>query len=346
MKKNGTKKNNLSIKRRVLKWIKKFFIIGMVGISLIVTVGIIYEKSAEYIDNRKYTPPGQIINIDGHDMHIYSKGEGKATVVFASGWGIPCPYVEYYPLYNEISKQTRIAVYDRPGYGWSSISKTPRDIDTITEEVHELLEKSGAKPPYILVGHSLASLEVLRFAQLYKDEVKGIVLIDAGNPEYYAQKTFDEDAASTLSLKSFLNKIGVIRLLFNNSPNFVDTVYAPRNNFSLVPEGLKEIDKAMYIRNMVNKNKHDEENNIQINASKVVEFSKIGDIPLIILTSESEANELEWNNSQEALKNWSTKSQQRIIKGSNHNMHQYVPDIINKEILNILNNIEMKIIKP
>lgn len=331
--------SNLSLKKRILKWIKNLFIIGFAVGCLIVTAGIVYEKSSEYIDSRKYTAPGQIININGHNMHIYAKGSGEATVVFASGWGIPAPYAEYYPLYIEISKQSRIVVYDKPGYGWSSAAKTPRDIDTITKEIHELLVKSGEKPPYVLVGHSLASLEVLRFTQLYKDEVKGIVLLDAGSPEYYATETLTDDAASSSSLKSALNKTGVLRLLFNNSPGFLGSVYAPRNNFSLVPAALKGLDKAMYLKNMVSKNKSEEISNLKINASKVAASDKIGDIPLIILTSESEASDPKWKNSQEALKNWSTLSQQKILKGTNHNMHQYVPDIINKEILSISNNI-------
>lgn len=45
---------------------------------------------------------------------------------------------------------------------------------------------AGSGTPYLLVGHSLASLEVIRFAQLFPGEVFGIVLIDGGNPEFYA----------------------------------------------------------------------------------------------------------------------------------------------------------------
>jgi pimeloyl-ACP methyl ester carboxylesterase len=337
MKKNKTK-NNSSIAGSILKCLRNIFIIGLAVACSAAIGGIVYEKSAEYIESRKYAPPGQIISINGHDMHIYAEGSGKASVIFASGWGIPCPYAEYYPLYKEISKKSRIVVYDRPGYGWSSVSDTPRDIDAVTKEIHELLLESGEKPPYIFVGHSLASLEVLRFAQLYKDEVKGIVLLDAGNPEYYSSKTLTDDAATSMPLKSVLSKTGILRLLFNNSPGFLSAVYAPRNNFSLVPGEIKELDKAMYLKNMVNRNKSDEMNNIKTNASKVAASGHIGDIPLTILTSESEAKESEWRNSQEALKNWSSRGRQRIIEETNHNMHQYVPDIINKEILDLLNN--------
>jgi len=322
---------------RHLKRIIKFFVIGILMVITFITAGIIYENSAEYLDSKKYSPPGEIIEINDHKMHIYAEGTGNTTVVFASGFGIPCPYVDFFPLYREIAKHTRIAVYDRPGYGWSETSADSRDIDTIAKEMHELLKKSGEKPPYILVGHSLASLEIIRFAQLYKDEVKGIVTIDAGNPEFYAKETITDDALSSTRLKFILNKLGVFRLLFNHSPNFYSAAYAPRNHLKLVPEELREMDKALYLMNMVNKSKTNEISNIKMNGETVVKGGILQNIPLRILTSETEAKDVKWKKSQEIFKDWSSDSTQKIIKGTNHNIHQYAPEIINDEIRSLLN---------
>jgi len=308
----------------------------MIIFLILIASGFIYEKSNEYLDSRKYTPPGKIVQINKHKMHIYNEGSGDSTVVFASGFGIPCPYTDFYPLYSKISKHVKIAVYDRPGYGWSEVYATPRDIDTIAKELHELLEKSGQKPPYVLVSHSLASLEIVRFAQLHKDEVKGIVTIDAGNPEFYAKETLSDGALSSLRLKSILNNVGVFRLLFNHSPNFYSAAYAQRNYLKLVPEELRELDKAMYLKNMVNKNKIDENNNMKVNAETVVKGGKLQNIPLRIFTSEAEAKDEKWRRSQEAFKDWSSDSTQKIIKGTNHNMHQCIPDEIIAEILSLL----------
>jgi pimeloyl-ACP methyl ester carboxylesterase len=218
------------------------------------------------------------------------------------------------------------------------VCDTPRDIDIIAGELHELLEKSGERPPYILVGHSLASLEITRLAQLYKDEVKGIVTIDAGNPDFYEKETLNDDAFTSLKLKSTLNELGVFRLLFNYSPNFYSAAYATRNYLELVPEELRELDKAMYLKNMVNKNKIDEYKNMRTNAGTVVKEGKLRDIPLSILTSEAEAKEEKWKRSQEAFRAWSSDSKQKIIEDTNHNMHQYVPDDIAAEILSLLEN--------
>jgi len=319
-----------------IKLIRKILVVGILTVCTLLAVGIIYEVSAEYLDSKKYLPPGEVFEINGHKMHLYAEGTSDTTVVFASGFGIPSPYVDFYPLYNEISKQARIVVYDRPGYGWSESSDSPRDIDTIVSEMHELLEKAGEKPPYIFVGHSLASLEIIRFAQIYKDEVKGIVTIDAGNPEFYAKETITDEALSAVRLKFALNKLGVFRLLFNHSPDFYSSAYAHRNQLNLVSKELREMDKALYLKNMINKSKTNEYNNIKTNGETVVKSGKLENIPLRILTSEEESKDAKWKMSQEAFKDWSSDSTQKIVKGANHNIHQYVPEIINVEILSLL----------
>lgn len=177
----------------------------LISILAIVIVGCIYQKSCIYFDNKKYPPVGEIVEVNDHNMHIYSKGQGKVTVVFTSGSGVSSPYVDMYPLYNVISRYARIVVYDRPGYGWSEQTQNSRDIDTVVKELHTLLEKSGEKPPYILVGHSMAGLEVLRFTQIYKNEVKGIVMVDGAAPNYCFN--FKDTMGTTSHIIQFVKNI-------------------------------------------------------------------------------------------------------------------------------------------
>jgi pimeloyl-ACP methyl ester carboxylesterase len=305
---------------------------------IVVGSGLIYETVSERKDLSSYPAPGKIINVDGHEMHIYSEGQGSETVVFAAGWGIECPYVEYSPIYKEVSHHTRIAVYDRPGYGWSEISNTPRDIDTVSTELHALLELSGEKPPYILVGHSMASLELIRFAQLFPKEVKGIVMIDAGNPDFYASQETIQGALSGDKLKVILQKTGIMRLLFTND-NFINNVYASRNDFMFISPEMIEMDKALYLINLTNKSKNDEIKHLYDNARTVADGSNLGNITLVILTAENSDPDFgintEWIKSQKDFLNWSQNSKMKIVKNANHYFYQFTPETVVEEILNI-----------
>lgn len=315
----------------------------LLTIFIILIVGIAYEQIGEYIDNKEYKPVGKLINVDGHNMHIWSEGTGDETVVFGVGYQMPSGNVDFYPLYSEISKHTRVAVYDRPGYGWSDVADTPRDIDTITKEIHDLLVKAGEKPPYIFVAHSIASLEAIRFTQLYKDEVKGIVLIDGSNPDMYTnmKKQSSFAYARTSIFKKairFVNKIGITRLLFSTVYPYSSTPMSTgRNGMALATEHLKKLDAAMFLRTFNNRNQVDEGKNKEKNAFDVLSHGYIGDIPLRIITSEELNNYPESKENQLNLLKWSTNSKQIVVDGSGHAIHWTNPSVINTEILDLLN---------
>lgn len=327
----------INIGKKLLKRMRNIIIFFIIVILLALIAGFTYERIGLYSDSKKYSVPGKLVKVNGHDMHIFAEGKGDSTVVFVSGWGTPSPYADFYPLYNEISKHTRIVVYERPGYGYSEVVDTSRDIDTMTKELHELLKKSGEKGPYIFAAHSLGSLETVRFAQMYKNEVKGIVTIDGGNPQFYANEEIEANPASADRLRGVLKNLGILRVLFNHSKNFYNSVYEPRNQLSLVPIELKKIDTAMYLKTMNNKNKTDELVNLKKNAKRVIENGDLGKIPLRILTAEEESANINWKKSQEEFKAWSTDGKQRIVKGTPHFIHQYAPDEIISEILDVIN---------
>ena len=50
-------------------------------------------------------------------------------------------------------------------------------------ELHLLLEKTGIEGPYVLVGRSLGGLIARIFAGRYPEEVVGMVLVSATDPD-------------------------------------------------------------------------------------------------------------------------------------------------------------------
>ncbi len=316
--------------KRRMRYKKYIIIFSIISISFLF---FLYEKIGEYNDTKRNPPVGNLIDVNNHKMHIFSKGEGNVTVVFASGLRCPTAYADFYPIYNEISKYARVVVYDRPGHGWSETTYTPRDIDSIVSEIHEALRASGEKPPYILVSHSLGSLEAFRFTQTYLKEVLGIVMIDSGSPEYY-----QENSVELSNSKIFFYKLakytGIARLLLKHT-SISSRLTA--NSLMLLPADLKQLYITMMIKTADNRNIIEESRMAGVNAKTVLENGSLGGIPLIIITSEvSNSSEPEWERSQKALKDWSTNSKQIIVKGAGHSIHQYSPEVINNEISKLI----------
>ncbi|MFP5390695.1 MAG: alpha/beta fold hydrolase [Gammaproteobacteria bacterium] len=102
------------------------------------------------------------------------------VVVFESGsrgtldkWGT---------VLEQVGREATVFAYNRPGYGNSEVTDTPRDGGTIVEELRRLLRHKGLRPPYVLVGHSLGGLYMQQFARTWPAEVKALVLVDSMYP--------------------------------------------------------------------------------------------------------------------------------------------------------------------
>jgi pimeloyl-ACP methyl ester carboxylesterase len=322
------------------KWRKrlvKFLIVDLSLIIILLGSGLIYQQVGASQDEKSFTPPGKLYEIHGNKMHLYTGGEGDVTVVLASGWGTANPYVDYYPLYEKLAPNAKFAVYDRFGYGYSDKTDKPRDVDTVADELHELLQVSGQKPPYVLVAHSLGSLETIRFAQKYPDLVKGIVMIDGGSPEYY-ENDLDNPADTVAGFgNQFRIKTGLFRLSMQ-SQQVVDASNANRNELKLVPADLKKADKTALLLNYGNADTIDELREANANAQTVIANKKPLPFPLTILTADYFGKtEPDWVKTQAEFKSWSTQFKQVHVKDTDHYIHQYHPDIVADEILEIVN---------
>ncbi|MEO1287223.1 MAG: hypothetical protein AAFV93_05605, partial [Chloroflexota bacterium] len=56
-------------------------------LALLLTVGTAYQSNVTRQDMSLYPAPGEIITVDGTDMHIYCVGEGSPTAIFEAGLG-------------------------------------------------------------------------------------------------------------------------------------------------------------------------------------------------------------------------------------------------------------------
>ncbi|MCC9306695.1 alpha/beta hydrolase [Kitasatospora sp. RB6PN24] len=125
------------------------------------------------------TPPlGGFQEVDGRRIFVHRAGSGDGpAVVFLPG--ASAVGLDYFGIQQQVAQFATAVVYDRAGTGYSDEAPLPRTGAAVATELHELLHAQGIAGPYVLVAHSLGGAYAHRFAQLYQQEVAGLVWLDA-----------------------------------------------------------------------------------------------------------------------------------------------------------------------
>ncbi|WP_432001511.1 alpha/beta fold hydrolase [Streptomyces sioyaensis] len=122
-------------------------------------------------------PIGGFQEIDGRRVFVHRSGSGGPAVVFLPGAG--AVGLDYFGVQQAVSQFTTAVVYDRGGTGYSDPLPLPRTAAAVATELRELLRAQHIAAPYVLVPHSLGGFYAHRFAQLYPQDVAGLVWLDA-----------------------------------------------------------------------------------------------------------------------------------------------------------------------
>lgn len=184
----------------------------VVAVVLLIGCLTIYHHIAISWEKNKMTPPGLMVTVDGHKMHIYAEGEksDKPTLIFMGGHGTLDPVYDFKILYSKLSDDYRIVVVERFGYGYSDVSDLPKDVATEVRQSREALISAGELGPYILVPHSQSGIAAIYWANQYPNEVSAIVSLDTVYPY-----TIDVNLPTySYSAERFMNFIGMFRVYY------------------------------------------------------------------------------------------------------------------------------------
>lgn len=246
-----------------------------VGAMVIGLVGIfIYHKVQLSAEAKKYTPLGQMVEVKGKEMCVYSAGEGDKTLVFLAGSGTCSPILDFKSLDSRLDDQYRVAVVEKFGYGFSDDTDESRDVDTVLEECRTALKAAGVEGPYVLCPHSLSAIQALYWAQKYPDEVEAIVGLDMALPATYEGMSVN---VSSIKMAKLAIDFGLVRM----SPEMADGAAVLTGDLT---QEEKEMYRALFYRSTYSDAMLGEANAIQESA-KLVAQGETPSIPIRLYVS-------------------------------------------------------------
>src|SRR5215217_1063050 len=293
-------------RRGLGSWIRRGLLWTIAGLLALAVLGTIYQAIATKIDQRSYSPPGELVDVGGHSLHIDCLGEGSPTVILeAANLGMSAHWIW---VQQQLAQTTRVCVYDRSGLGWSERGPKPQDAKQISTELHTLLTNADTEGPYVLVGHSYGGLYTQMYAVRYSQEVAGVVLVDSSHPEQFIRspegRAMYEQANRLGAVLPVLTRIGVIRL----------TNYFPAH--PALPSQQRAQIEAFNSSTQQVSTTAEEFRATPETAAQVRSTQSLGDKPLAVVSAGEQPPG--WLEMQDELATLSTNSIHRVVDGATH----------------------------
>ena len=261
-------------------------------------------------------------------------GSGSPTMVLLSGSGVSSSYTDMYSLWNLLSTNHHVFMMDRPGMGGSSDTKQKRDIDTLTRELDQVLKESGQEGPYLFVAHSMAGLQAIRYAQLYPENIYGIVFVDAASPEFCRQ--FKDPMKNMAYVLKLTRQTGLLRAV-----TWIPGMGEMLNSKQNLPPEIRELEKSIALKRLWNPAMINERKEIQANGEIVANHGSLGNIPIRVISAGNNGFD-GWLETQQYLLKLSTDSTLTVLEDAGHFIHHESPDIVVDQIDQLIQSTGVK----
>jgi pimeloyl-ACP methyl ester carboxylesterase len=117
----------------------------------------------------------------GYALSYLKTGNEQAShiVVALSGIGVHDYSVILQPMTDYLAADTLFVEIDRAGYGLSSDTRVPQNVEQIVSDYRSALKNAKIEPPYVLLPHSLGGVYAAYWESRYPDEIEGVFFLDA-----------------------------------------------------------------------------------------------------------------------------------------------------------------------
>lgn len=313
--------------------------LGVLILGTLMT-GIFVEQSARYKAEMKYDPPGDFVDVGGHQLHYFQVGKGGPTVVFEAGLG--GEHTVWAEVQPAISEQTTTVAYDRAGMLWSEQGDNPKTNEAISEELYTLLQRINAPKPYILVAHSLAGCYLRPFIRDHEEDLAGVIFVDTSHP---AQGDTGSEALQDYMTPEympgwwiqFLDGFGFLRTILDEGKRYPDLEDSHPKNLAPVQNRFRSIQGLTA-----------ELDQLEANLEAAGQITSFGDVPLTVITGTKPSPGLErkelkeefsqvWDDLQADQLSLSTNSRRVLAKESGHMVQIEQPELVIQAIEEMLN---------
>jgi pimeloyl-ACP methyl ester carboxylesterase len=309
--------------------------------AFILPAGLLFQWCATKVDERHYSMPGVLVQVDGHRMHLDCRGQGSPTVLLDAGLGDSA--ATWALVQPQVAEFTRVCSYDRPGLGWSEESSGARDSRHVATALEDLLLQAHIAGPYVLAGHSFGGYNQLVFQSLQPDQVVGMVLVDSSHPDQLNRRPGPsfEEYASDMRWKVLAAPFGLQRLMGWCSDDYTFPK-APLAWRRVAPLAM-----ALDCRTSTFRVTRDELLAFRQSGRQVAAVTTLHGLPLIVLSHDPQVGsgyppkldaeaEKQWDAMQEELRALSTNSKRVIARTSMHYVESYRPELVVQAIREVL----------
>lgn len=307
-------------KFKLWSWIVCGFLLLFLGATFV------FHQFSLRNESKLLTPIGKQVTVNGHRMNVSITGEGPETIVLLSGAGIASPILDFKNLSDLLSKKYKVVVVERAGYGFSEDSDRSRDVMEVLSETRQALAQAHVSGPYVIISHSMASLESLAWQEKYPNEVKALIGLDWALPASYEDL---KEHPTLITLAYWTSKIGLLRYFpesfYIKNPTLTET---ERQQYKLLAY------KQLMSQAMLHESRLAKEN------AKKVPSSINPKIPALLLVSNGEGttfSQSEWQRYAERFAS-DQSNVQVVYMDAPHDLYHYQSDAIVSHIKEFLEN--------
>jgi pimeloyl-ACP methyl ester carboxylesterase len=306
---------------------------GVVVLAGALALGGIAELVLARRDAHRFPPPGRLVDVGGRRLHLQCAGAASPTLLFEMGAGAWSVF--WTRIHREMAGVTRSCLYDRAGFGWSDPGPLPRSPDALLADLQAVVERSGERGPYVLVGHSMGGWLVRLYQARHPESIVGMALVESAHPRQWTElpgEIWDvtRSSAGVLRWLSVAGRFGVLRLLTGQlaaqqlPPDVIEAYRAAAVRPSALAASASEIVNSEQL------------------AAEVGRLGDLGDLPLVVVSAGrsfdafrdvapdwpfEEANAI-WSRLQRELVTLSSRAWYRESPESTHNIHTDDPALV------------------